>query len=87
MARWWLTQKCQPPKELKVDHTRCIVFKGRPSHPSHHMKFSKTQGKYYCFDCGGTGARILSGKLSAACTGRPKAKQAQQILERLRKKL
>ena len=85
MARWWLMKPCAEPEKPQPQRQKgSIVLKGRASHSSHDMKYSKTQSKYYCFNCGGTGVTILSKKLSEICKGKPKDKQLWIKLQRIR---
>ena len=84
-ARWGLQQRC--PAAARQERCKSVTLRGRSTHFSHAMRWSRTQSKWFCEHCGGIDKEIIQKKLAEQCQGsQPLSKQGRYLPKVLRQK-
>ncbi|CAK0841255.1 unnamed protein product [Prorocentrum cordatum] len=89
-VKWWL-QQCkgegQTQDERQEGAQRNLVLKGKISHHTHVICWSRHKERHFCWSCGATAEKHLSNKMVNSCEGWPAGQASRYALKSLRRKM
>ena len=72
-----------PPAAYGSNRGRSIMLKGKYSHGSHELRWSRWKSMHFCGNCGGTAKAHISSKMASQCKGRPPTSSQRCVLDGL----